>query len=103
LKEPEAAGNAGVRPAVSRPDRPTTRPMDGVAGGIDQNAAVPGGTGMLPPPSSWRLDQPGQECARCDDQAEATALVSARGRSFRVDLCMWHMEEVLAGARAIRS
>jgi hypothetical protein len=51
--------------------------------------------------SSGRLDLDVLGCARCEDRAEATALVSTRAGSFRIDLCGPHMEEVLAGARPI--
>lgn len=40
-------------------------------------------------------------CARCHDRAEATAVVSTRAGSFRIDLCIPHLEEVLMGARPI--
>ena len=41
-------------------------------------------------------------CARCHDRAEATALVGTQAGSFRIDLCIPHLEEVLVGARPIR-
>ncbi len=45
------------------------------------------------------LDLPVLRCAWCEDQAEDTVLIGARGSSFRVDLCALHLIEMMSGAR----